>query len=207
MHIYWIASGTGASTIAGDANPLPVTGVVTGAALTSLQLLDDVVFADDVAFTPATSKVSAVGFLADETTPDSVDEGDIGIARMTLDRKIQVTTEAESNSMRVAGTAVTPKFAVIDAATSGDNTIVAANATKKLRVLAVCLVASAAVTARFEGGAGGTALTGQMQLGANGGFVLPFNPAGWFETAANTLLNLELSGAISVDGCLTYIEV
>lgn len=104
-------------------------------------------------------------------------------------------------------TEVTPKFAIIDAATSGDNTLVAAVASNKIRVLALFMVASAAVTARFESGAGGTALTGQMQLAANGGFVLPFNPVGWFETGTNTLLNLELSGATSVDGNLVYIEV
>lgn len=104
-------------------------------------------------------------------------------------------------------TACTPKFAVIDAATNGDNTLVAANATKKLRVLAAFMVSAGTVNVRFEGGAGGTALTGQMNLVANSGFVLPFNPAGWFETASNTLLNLELSAAVSVDGCLTYIEV
>jgi hypothetical protein len=46
-----------------------------------------------------------------------------------------------------------------------------------------------------------------MNLTTNSGFVLPFNPVGWFETAANTLLNLELSGAVSVDGSLVYIEV
>jgi uncharacterized lipoprotein YbaY len=46
-----------------------------------------------------------------------------------------------------------------------------------------------------------------MSLVANTGFVLPFNPVGWFETASNTLLNLELSAAISVDGSLVYVEV
>jgi len=48
--------------------------------------------ADDSAFTVATSRVSPTGFLADETATDSVDEGDIGIGRMTLDRK-QVTAQ------------------------------------------------------------------------------------------------------------------
>ena len=105
-------------------------------------------------------------------------------------------------------TARTPAYAIIDAATSGDNTLLAAQgAGNKIRVLSLFLVASAAVTVRFESGAGGTALTGQMSLAANGGFVLPFNPAGWFETAANTLLNLELSGATSVDGSFQYIVV
>jgi hypothetical protein len=63
---------------------------VDGAALTALQLIDDPVFADDAAFTPATSKVMAVGFEADDTSTDLVDEGDIGAARMTLDRRLIV---------------------------------------------------------------------------------------------------------------------
>lgn len=42
---------------------------------------------DDSAFTPGTDRVVAVGYTADEASTDSVDEGDIGAARMTLDRK------------------------------------------------------------------------------------------------------------------------
>ena len=100
------------------------------------------------------------------------------------------------------------KYGVIDDATSGDNTLqAAAGAGIKIRVLSVFMVSAGTVTARFESGAGGTALTGQMNLVANSGFTLPFNPAGWFETADNALLNLELSAAISVDGCFTYVEV
>lgn len=66
---------------------------VAGAALTALQLLDDPVFADDAAFTVGTSKVAVGGLLADETATDSVDEGDVGAARMTLDRKQIVTPQ------------------------------------------------------------------------------------------------------------------
>lgn len=120
---------------------------------------------------------------------------------------LPVQASAESNQMMAGGTVVTPKFAVIDGATSGDNTLVAAVTAKKVRVLALFLVAAGTVNVRFESGAGGTALTGQMNLIANTGFALPYNPAGWFETASNTLLNMELSAAISCDGCLTYIEV
>lgn len=100
------------------------------------------------------------------------------------------------------------KRAVIDAATSGDNTLVAAVTGKKIRVLSCILVMTGtAITIRFESGASGTALTGQMQPTQGGGFVLPFNPVGWFETAASTLLNLELGGAQSADGVLVYTEV
>lgn len=50
-------------------------------------LPSDVALADDAAFTPATTKVIGAGFFADETSTDSVDEGDIGAARMTPDRR------------------------------------------------------------------------------------------------------------------------
>lgn len=111
------------------------------------------------------------------------------------------------STMHSGATQLVPKFVIIDAASSGDNTILAAVTSKKIRVLAAFLVAAGTVNARFESGAGGTALTGQMNLVANTGFVLPFSPVGWFETASNTLLNLELSAAISVDGSLVYVEV
>lgn len=66
---------------------------VDGSALTALQLIDDPVITDDTAFTPATSKVMMAGFEADEGSTDSVDEGDAGAARMTLDRKVIVTPQ------------------------------------------------------------------------------------------------------------------
>lgn len=99
------------------------------------------------------------------------------------------------------------KYAVIDHATSGDNTLVAAVTGRKIRVRSLFIIASGDVTGRFESGASGTALSGQMAFGANGGMVLADNPTGWFETASGSLLNLELSGATSVDGGLSYVEI
>jgi hypothetical protein len=66
---------------------------VDGSALTALQKIDDPVLVDDAAFTPATSSVMMAGFEADESSTDSVDEGDAGAARMTLDRKLIVTPQ------------------------------------------------------------------------------------------------------------------
>jgi hypothetical protein len=48
---------------------------------------------DDAAFTPGTSRVNVIGLQADETATDSVDEGDAGAPRMTLDRKQIVTMQ------------------------------------------------------------------------------------------------------------------
>ena len=69
---------------------------VDGNALTALQLIDDSVFADDAAFTIGTSKVSMAGFTADEASTDSLDEGDAGAARITLDRKLISTPYAHA---------------------------------------------------------------------------------------------------------------
>ena len=99
------------------------------------------------------------------------------------------------------------KYAVIDAETSGDNTVIAGVSQKRIRVIAMFLVAAGTVNTRFESGASGTALTGQANLIANTGFALPYNPAGWFQTAEGALLNLELSAAVSVDGSITYQEI
>lgn len=61
---------------------------VTGDALTSLQLIDDVVKTDDAAFTPATDKVAMVGAQYDDTATDSVNEGDAGALRMSGNRNL-----------------------------------------------------------------------------------------------------------------------
>lgn len=66
---------------------------VDGSALTALQKIDDPVLVDDAGFTPATSSVMMAGFQADESSTDSVDEGDAGAVRMTLDRKLIVTEQ------------------------------------------------------------------------------------------------------------------
>lgn len=104
-------------------------------------------------------------------------------------------------------TALTPKFATIAASSSGNNTLVAAVNPKKIRVLAYNFMANAAVNVKFQSGASGTDLTGLKYCVANGGLCAPFNPVGWFETASNTLLNLNLSGAVAVGGELVYVEV
>jgi hypothetical protein len=63
----------------------------------SLALIDDAIKADDAAFTPATTKVMMAGFQADEASTDSVDEGDAGAVRMTLDRKLIATIQPHTN--------------------------------------------------------------------------------------------------------------
>lgn len=100
--------------------------------------------------------------------------------------------------------------AVISAASSGDNTLIAAaGAGIKNKVLGLIIVASGDVDLRLEDGAGGTALTGVISLAADGnGFILPMTFPGyhWIQTSDNTLLNLELSAAVQVSGCIVYYQ-
>ena len=162
-----------------------------------------VVLATDVALPAGTN---AIGKLS----PNSgVDIGDVDILTQPARDRLtdNVGAALQTDVILSDTTALTPKFAVIDAASSGDNTLVALVSSKKIRVLSLFMVAAGTVNARFESGAGGTALSGQMNLVANSGFTLPFNPVGWFESGSGVLLNLELSAAISVDGCLVYVEV
>ena len=95
-------------------------------------------------------------------------------------------------------------FAAISGATSGDNEIVAAVASRKIRVVGFFVVAVTAVTVAFESSAGGAALTGDMSLGATG-VLSAHNPLGLFETVAGENLNMELGGAVQVSGAIAYV--
>jgi hypothetical protein len=70
--------------------------------------------ADDSAFTIATTTVTPAGYLADETATDSVDEGDVGIARMTLNRRIITASETTDDAAPETGTKLSLMGAVAD---------------------------------------------------------------------------------------------
>jgi len=115
---------------------------------------------------------------------------------------VAIDTASISNN----GTALTPKFATIAASSSGDNAIVSAVASKKIRVLAVQMISNGTVNAKWQSATAGDK-TGLAYLVANAGYVLPFCPVGWFETASNEDLQLNLSAAIAVGGSIVYVEV
>lgn len=165
-------------------------------------------FADDAAFTVGSSKVMAIGAMADETSPDSVDEGDVGIPRMTLDRRIRVET--------TRGTLTQPKItsystAKIDLAASTANQVLvaAAGANTQIWVYGLFMMADTAagtVTIQDEDD---TALSGTMAVSDEGGWAL--TPSGnfampWIKVATNKALEAD-TGACTVDGIITYAVV
>lgn len=71
--------------------------------------------ADDSAFTVGSDEVAVMGALADETATDSVDEGDVGAVRMSLDRRLLVDADISDGggSITVDGT-VTANLSATD---------------------------------------------------------------------------------------------
>lgn len=117
-----------------------------------------------------------------------------------------IPVSQDSATLYAGTTALTPKFAVITASSSGDNTVVAAVTSKKIRVVRFSLSANGTVNAKWKSGSG-TDLTGLFYMVANGGAGGNYTPVGLFETGSNTALVLNLSGAVAVGGMLTYVEV
>lgn len=83
-----ISNGAGASAVniqdGGNSITVDGTVAVSGTVTTS----DTATQVDDAAFTPASSRIMMIGAQADETATDSVNEGDGGALRMTLDRRL-----------------------------------------------------------------------------------------------------------------------
>lgn len=105
-------------------------------------------------------------------------------------------------------TRVSPlKTAHVNSATNpasiGSNTIVAAVAGARYRVLACAVISTLANNVNFTSNA--SAISAVFPLAANGGLVLPFNEHGWFETAVGEALNINLSVATATAVQVQYI--
>lgn len=94
---------------------------------------------------------------------------------------------------------------LLDSSSSGSNTIVAAVANAKYRVLSVAVVTTLANSIKFLSNA--TQISATFPLGANGGMVLPFNEHGWFETATGEALNINLGAATATGIQVQYIKI
>jgi hypothetical protein len=121
----------------------------------------------------------------------------------------KVAASPDTSTLYNGTTALTPVRAALAAASNGAQTLLAATAGKKIRVLAFIVTASAAVNVKFQSGASGAGgdLTGLLYCDSKGGAVAPFNPFGWFETNVGEELDINLSAATAVGGCYQYVLV
>lgn len=117
----------------------------------------------------------------------------------------QVSASDETSTIYNGTTALTPKFAIIQESSSGDNEVVAAVASKKIRVLSYVLMSNGTVNAKWRSAT--TDKSGLLYLIANTGASSGYSPVGHFETAAGEALNLNLSAGIAVGGHVCYVEI
>lgn len=122
-----------------------------------------------------------------------------------------VTAKLATDAIQNGTTALTPKFAFANvAASTTDSSIVAAVASKKIRVLSAimqCGATATNITFNSKPAGAGTAISMLFANAANGGEVLSFTPIGWFETTSGQGLTVT-TGAGSTTGVqVVYVEV
>jgi hypothetical protein len=85
------------------------------------------------------------------------------------------------------------------------NTIVSGVAGKSIRVINAFLTASANVNIKWQSHTLPTDLTGFAYVAQTGGYVLPSDYFGWFQTLVGESLDLNISsGGIAVGGIVNY---
>lgn len=173
-------------TAVSASNPLQVSLANTGANATAVKVDNSGV----------TQPVSNAGTFATQATLQA------GTALVG-----KVSASAETSTIYNGTSALTPSFATIAASTSGASSLVGAVTAKQIRVLGLAVMANGTVNVKFQSHTTPTDETGLFYLIANTGFVLPYNPLGWFQTVAGEQLDINLSGAVAVGGCLVYVAV
>lgn len=110
------------------------------------------------------------------------------------------------------------RYAAFGVAASGDNTILAAPGAGKKIVVFGLLLAPADTTTAFtylvRSGTSGTVHIGSTgtrvpsgsmaSLGGHQKLTLPVGSHPWFEGDANAILNLNISAAFGISGCIVY---
>jgi len=92
-----------------------LTNVFLKAIATAVEALDNAIKVDDAAFTPATTSVSMAGAEFDDTSPDSVDEGDAGAVRMSANRNLYITIRDAAGGERGANVDASGQVGVVEA--------------------------------------------------------------------------------------------
>ena len=120
---------------------------------------------------------------------------------------------AQDNSIVAAVAATTPGAAGDNYVIAGGNTGNAGSGLNPtaglITVVSLALFAAGGVSSvQFwnSASASASAITGSMLIASGGSLILPFNPAGWFQTATNKYLNLYAT-TTGVSGILGYIVI
>lgn len=162
---------------------------------------------DDAVFTIGTGTGVPMMGLADAASQDSVDEDDVGVLRMTLNRLLMTNIQATAGIFTVTGST--------SGGTTSGVTLVAPSASYNFKVFAYSLQTTGVVSEawRFTNGAGSetelwrplitAASSSSSPVGAN----LAVSPPGYiFATGTNTTLALKSSTGSLVHYSVSYIK-
>ena len=202
-------AGTGTFQVS-VAGPVSITGTVHTSITGPVSIANGTVTANAGSGTFQTSIVGPVSITG--TVAASL-SGPVSLAAGTALVGSVISPHATGAGAIYSGTtALTPKTTCVRASASGDNVVVLSVTSKSIRVLSLALIANTTVSAYIvDVSASGTPLMGAatcpITLWPSGGFILPYNPAGWFDTTSARNLVLNLGGANQVAGTIVYVEV
>lgn len=127
------------------------------------------------------------------------------LAIRTADATVRDLPGGAGQIIDETGTLRTVNRAFVNATASGNTPVVTAQGGGvRIRVLSVNVITLTALTVKFQSAT--TDISPAAPLGANGGYVLPRNVDGWFQTSANEALNINLSGAGTVSCLITWVQ-
>lgn len=199
-----------------DIGDVDVTSVTPGTAAASLGKAEDAVHASgdtgimalavrkDTASALAGTDGDYIPLVVDASGRLHVAVGSIPAAALTTD---SIGAAHMTNAIMSGTTQLTPKFfSETVTAADTDEELVALVSAKKIRVLSLAVHCGGTATdITFESST--TTRIHKVPAGANGGQILPFNPVGWFETAAGASLTVTTGAGSSVEISGCYVEV
>lgn len=128
-------------------------------------------------------------------------------ALQSLLNTIGLGLTASGSVASATGTALTVKYAKAQvAASQTDASLIAAVASKRIRVLGLVVdTAGTATTSVFQSDA--TAISGVFNQAISETVVLPTSPLGYFQTAAGEALKVTTGAGSTTDYTIVYVEV
>lgn len=207
--------GTG-TTISGGIQALDLSGAGTGPWSFANIIVDGTSGSNRAAVKAAsTAPVATDPALVVSISPNSVNangqttlSGSAPVAIASNQTTLAVAQDTTQLMNGVTGTGLNQSRATMTAATSGATTLVNLVSGKRIRVLGAFLTANGAVNVNLQSHTTTSNKTGLIYCAAAGdGMVMPFNPLGWFDTTSGEALDINLSGAVAVDGYLLYVSL
>lgn len=210
MKIYDIVTGTinTVAAITNITNSIAVHLVTTGG---TMQVKIDPASAglarDDSAYTAGTSYGFPMMAVFDDSSPDSVDENDAGIVRMTGNRIQMMHTDSTASIFVASGT--------VNGVSASGNTIISpsANASFKVYAYSIQTTAQVSLTCTFTNGGGSATefgrplITASGVTGAQGANLSTGGPGSpLFATGVSTTLALRLDSASLVHYTVWYTK-